>query len=172
MVKKIVLIFIGIVSVGLIYLSIKGQEMQEIRTEIEIAASPAKVWGILTDINKWHEWSPIINQSSGNASLGSKLDMTMVGKEEGKDGPKYSPEITQLDEAKYFRWRAHMMAGFIFTNDKVFELEETATGTKLIHKELFSGLLAPIMCGQMEKGVPPMLNSMNLALKELAEKKM
>jgi len=63
-----------------------------------------------------------------------------------------------------------MLAGFIFTNDKVFELEETNTGTRLTHKELFSGLLAPIFCGQMEKGVPPMLDSMNKALKEQAEK--
>jgi len=63
-----------------------------------------------------------------------------------------------------------MLTGFIFTNYKVLELEETESGTRLIHKEMFKGLLAPIFCGQMEKGVPPMLNSMNQALKELAEK--
>lgn len=94
----------------------------------------------------------------------------MVGKEKGKDGPKYNPTITELEEPNYFRWRAHMFAGFIFTNDKIFELEETNSGTRLTHKEMFSGLLAPIFCGQMEKGVPPMLNSMNKALKKLAEK--
>jgi len=63
-----------------------------------------------------------------------------------------------------------MLAGFIFTNYKVFELEETTSGTLLTHKEMFKGLLAPIFCGQMEKGVPPMLNSMNKALKDLVEK--
>jgi len=94
----------------------------------------------------------------------------MMGKEKGKDGPKYNPIITELEEPNYFRWRAHMLAGFVFTNDKIFELEETNSGTRLTHKEMFSGLLAPIFCGQMEKGVPPMLNSMNKALKELAEK--
>jgi hypothetical protein len=63
-----------------------------------------------------------------------------------------------------------MMAGFIFTNYKIFELVKTSTGTKLIHTESFKGLLAPIFCGQMEEGVPPMLKSMNDALKILAEK--
>jgi len=63
-----------------------------------------------------------------------------------------------------------MMVGFLFTNDKIFELEETATGTRLVHKELFSGMLSPLFCEQMEKGVPPMLNAMNKALKELVEK--
>jgi len=144
--------------------------MQEIKTEIEISAPPSKVWSIITGINNWQKWSPIINASHGEASVGSKLNITMVGKEEGKDGPKYSPIIMELDESNYFRWRAHMLAGFIFTNDKIFELEETDTGTRLTHKETFSGLLAPIFCGQMEKGVPPLLNSMNKALKDLAEK--
>ena len=63
-----------------------------------------------------------------------------------------------------------MLAGFIFTNDKIFQLEETNSGTRLTHKEMFSGLLTPLFCGQMEKGVPPMLKSMNIALKDLAEK--
>lgn len=144
--------------------------MQEIITEIEIAASPAKVWAIIIDINKWQDWNPIINASQGVASVGAKLNITMMGKEQGKDGPRYEPVITALEDAKYFRWRAHMLAGFIFTNDKILELEEVEAGTRLLHKELFSGLLAPIFCGSMEKGVPSMLNLMNQALKELAEK--
>jgi len=144
--------------------------MQEIKTEIEIKAPSSKVWDIITDINKWHEWSPIINDSQGDASVGSSLSITMMGKEKGKDGPKYNPTITELKEPNYFHWRAHMLAGFIFTNDKIFKLEETQSGTRLTHTETFRGLLAPIFCGQMEKSVPPMLNSMNKALKELAEK--
>ena len=167
--KKIVLALVILITAGIIYLAIEGKNVQEIRTEIEITAPPAKVWSLLTDINKWQEWSPVINKSSGSASLGSKLNITMMGKEEGKGGPTYSPIITELNEPKSFRWRAHMMAGFIFTNDKIFELEKTEAGTRLIHKELFSGLLAPLFCGQMEKSVPPMLNSMNEALKKLAE---
>jgi len=62
-----------------------------------------------------------------------------------------------------------MIAGFIFTNDKIFKLEETETGTHLTHTETFKGLLAPIFSNHMEKGIPPILNSMNKALKALAE---
>jgi len=168
--KKIFIILLAITCVGLTYLAIAGNDMQEIKTEIEISAAPSEVWNIITDINNWQEWSPIINASKGEVSIGSKLSITMMGKEEGKDGPKYNPIIEELNEPHYFRWRAHMLAGFIFTNDKIFELEKTESGTRLIHTETFKGLLAPIFCGQMEKGVPPMLNSMNKALKELAEK--
>jgi len=168
--KKILLILLLLTGIGISYLAIEGSNQQEIITEIEITAPPSKVWSIITDINKWQEWSPIIKSSQGASLVGSTVDITMIGKEEGKDGPQYSPVLMELKEPNYFRWRAHMMAGFIFTNDKVLELKQTKTGTRLIHKEIFSGLLAPIFCSQMEKGVPPMLNSMNQALKELAEK--
>ena len=168
--KKIFIIIMAVTFIGITYLAIEGREMQEIKTEIEISAPPSKVWGIITDIDKWQEWSPIINSSNGETTIGSKLSITMMGKEEGKDGPKYNPVITELNEPSYFHWRAHMIAGFIFTNDKIFELKETESGTHLTHTETFKGLLAPIFCGQMEKGVPPMLNSINKALKELAEK--
>ncbi len=144
--------------------------MREISTEIEISAPATEVWRILMEFDRWEEWSPIINQASGEAFLGSKLSMTMIGKEAGKDGPKYNPVITILDKPTSFRWRAKMLAGFVMTNDKVFELEETASGTRVIHKELFSGMMVPMFWSSVEKEVPSMLNSMNEALKAKAEK--
>ena len=86
------------------------------------------------------------------------------------DGPHYNPVITILDEPESFRWRAKMIAEFIFTNEKYLRLEETSTGTRLIHKELFSGMFVPLFWTSVEKEVPPMLNSMNEALKIKAEK--
>ena len=143
--------------------------MRELRTEIEIATPATKVWSILTDFDNWKEWNPIVTQASGTASLGSKLSITMCGKD-GKDGPKYMPSVTIFDEPKLFRWRAKMMAGFLFTNDKVFELEETASGTRLIHIEAFGGILVPMFWGNLNKHVPSMLKSMNDALKIKIEK--
>lgn len=142
--------------------------MREIKSEIQIEVAPAKVWSILTDFDNWNQWNPIVNKASGVASLGSKLSVTMRGKD-GKDGGKYMPVITDFEQAKFFRWRGKMMAGFLFTNDKVFELKEVSGGTQLVHKELFDGLLVPLFWGKMEKWVPTMLDSMNKALKKKAE---
>ena len=143
--------------------------MQEIQTKIEIAAPATSVWAILTDFNNWKEWNPIVNQVSGTASLGSELSVLMRAKD-SNEGPKYKPVITIFEAPRSFRWRAKMGFEFLFTNDKVFELKETASGTKLIHKELFSGILVPLFYSKLEKGVPPMLQSMNEALKKAAEK--
>lgn len=144
--------------------------MQEVKTEIEIAAPAATVWNILTDINRWSEWNPIVNRASGDAILGATLDISMCGKD-GKDGPNYTPRIISLEEAKSFHWQAKIVAGFIFTNDKIIELEDIESGTRLVHKELFEGILAPLFCRNIEEGVMPMLNTMNEALKNLAEKR-
>ena len=168
--KKTIIILSALLFIGIIYLAIEGRNMQEIKTEIEISAPPSKVWEIIKDIEKWQEWSPTINASQGIASIGSKLSITMMSEEKGKDGPKYTPIILKLEEPKYFHWRAHMMAEFIFTNDKIFLLEEISTGTKVTHIETFKGLITPMFRGKIEKGVPPMLNLMNEALKDLAEK--
>lgn len=167
--KKVFLIIAVLLIVAGVTLWIKGNAMREISTEVEISAPVAEVWGILTEIDGWAEWSPIINQASGEAALGSTLSITMMSEEEGKDGPKYSPVVTIFDEPKLFRWRAKMMAGFVMTNDKVFELEETSNGTRLVHKELFSGMFVPLFWSSVEMNVPTMLNSMNEALKIKAE---
>lgn len=167
--KMVFLIIVVLLIAAALTLWVKGKNMREIETEIEISAPATEVWSILTNIDDWAEWSPIINQASGDASLGSTLSITMMGKKEGQDGPKYSPVITILDEPKLFRWRAKMMVGFVMTNDKVFELEETSTGTRLIHKELFSGMFVPLFWSSVEENVPAMLNSMNEALKTKVE---
>jgi hypothetical protein len=143
--------------------------MREIRTEIEITAPLTKVWSILTDFDNWAEWNPIVVQASGVASVGSKLNMTMRCGDD-KAVNKYMPVVTNVEELKLFRWRATMMADFIFTNDKVFELEEIDSGTRLIHIEAFSGMLVSLFWGKMEKSIQPMLESMNNALKSKAEK--
>ena len=94
--KKFLLVFSVIVLIGGLVLWIQGKDPREIRTEIEISAPVAEVWGALTNIDEWAQWSPIINGSSGKAELGSTLDITMMSKVEGEDGPNYNPMITVL----------------------------------------------------------------------------
>lgn len=144
--------------------------MREIRTEIEIHAPQTQVWDILMDFDKWAEWNPTVNQVSGTATLGSRLSITMAGPK-GKNGQKYSAEITTFESPRSFRWRAKMMAGFLMTNDRTLELEPAGENTKLINTEHFSGLMVSLFWGKLEGFVPDSLNSMNQALKTLAETK-
>ncbi len=143
--------------------------MKEIKTEIEINAPLEKVWSVLTDFNNWKNWNPMVSDVSGVPSLGSKLSVSMCGKD-GKAAQKYQPTITIFASPKLFSWRAKMGAEFLFTNDKIFELEKTSSGCRLVHKELFSGLMVTLFWKKMEAFVPGMLSSMNSALKKQIEK--
>lgn len=168
MFKKLLLIIL-VAFIGLVIWASQGDNMQEIKTEVEIAAPPEKVWAVLTDFNRWTDWNTTVTKASGESAMGSQLNITMSD-ENGKDSNAYSPVITKLEAPKLLRWRAKMLAEFLFTNEKLVELEATATGTRLIHRELFSGLMVKLFWSKMESGVPPILNKMNADLKKVVEK--
>lgn len=142
--------------------------MRELITTINVSAPISQVWDILTDLENWPSWNPIVNKTSGSISMGSHVSVTMRGAN-GKDAQSYAPVITKLEAPNYLRWRAKMMAEFLFTNDKVLELSSDGGNTKIIHKELFSGWLVPLFWGKLSQGVTPLLDSMNEALKKKAE---
>ena len=110
----------------------------------------------------------MVNQASGSASVRSKLKITMRGPD-SKDAMKYEPTVLEVDPPKNLRWRATMMSGFMFTNDRVFELKEKNGGTALVNREEFSGLMVPLFWGKMKPFVVPMLEQMNKALKHRLE---
>jgi hypothetical protein len=142
--------------------------MAEIKTEIQINAPASAVWSLLTDFNNWKSWNPTINEISGEASLNSKLSITMRC-EDGKNGNKYPAQITALEKSKTLRWHAKMGFDFLFSNDRIFELKESDSGTLLTNTEVFGGLMGKVMGGKMDKSVRPMLESMNVGLKKKAE---
>ena len=144
--------------------------MRELRAEIHISAPIEQVWRVLTDFDHWKDWNPMVNQASGTASVPSKLKLTMRGLD-SKDAMKYEPIVLEVDPPKYLRWRATMMSGFMFTNDRVFELQEENGGTEVINREEFSGLMVPLFWNKMNQFVVPMLEKMNNALKDKMEAK-
>lgn len=143
--------------------------MREVKTEIEIKAPVETVWTALIDFKAWSEWNPIVNYIIGKAEDQAKLKIIMTGAN-GTDGQKYQAEITEFNAPYAFRWRAKMMTGLLFTNDKTFLLSENNGITKLTHCETFSGLFVPLFWGKLSKFVPSMLNRMNTALKIEIEK--
>ena len=50
--------------------------MKELCTEIDIQASPEKVWQVLTNLEKYPEWNPFIHHAIGSAKVGEKVDIT------------------------------------------------------------------------------------------------
>jgi hypothetical protein len=142
--------------------------MRELRTEIMVSSNPEKIWTVLMDLPGWATWNPIVTKIEGPLKIGAKLLITMCD-ESGKKNMSYESTITELDENKRFSFIGSMMARFMFSAERIFEIEEKGEGTQFIQREIYKGILVPIFWSKLNKRALPMLQSMNEALKRKVE---
>lgn len=140
--------------------------MKEKKTEIFINSNPENVWKVLTNLDGWKAWNPIIREVTGEMKLGNKLKVTIKA---GKSGTVMNPVISKLEDQKSLVWTTSMGAGYLFKNEKVIELSPSGEGTKVTHSELYGGLLPTLTWKKFEKMVLPMLNAANKGLKKEVE---
>jgi hypothetical protein len=86
------------------YLKKGAKTMKELRTEIEIQASPEKVWQILTNLDQWPEWNPFIHHALGKAQMGEAVDITFrsVSKE-----MTLHCTVVKAEPNRELRWKYH-----------------------------------------------------------------
>lgn len=76
--------------------------MKEIRTEIDIKASPEKVWEVLTDFNNFPQWNPFIRQINGDPKVGTKLKIHLhISSAKSRT---YRPTVTKVEPNRELRW--------------------------------------------------------------------
>ena len=143
--------------------------MKSIHTEIEIDASPAQVWDILMDFEKYPEWNPFIKSISGNATVGGNLKVVM--QQPDSKSMTFKPKCLIAEPNKEFRWLGHLFIKGLFDGEHIFKLREREGGTtKLVQCENFNGLLLPIFWKQLNSKTISAFEQMNTALKNRAEK--
>lgn len=65
--------------------------MRELNTEIEIKASAARVWRLLTDFDAYPQWNPFIRSVEGKPEPNSKLNVFI--QPSGARGMKFNPAV-------------------------------------------------------------------------------
>ena len=50
---------------------------RELHTEIEIDATPERVWSVLMDFGSYGEWNPFVTSIAGDTSEGGKLQVRL-----------------------------------------------------------------------------------------------
>ncbi len=142
--------------------------MKELRTEIEIKASPEKVWEILTDLAKYPEWNPFLHHAVGSPTLGGKVDITFL--QGSKDMTLHCKVVKALPH-RLLAWKYHVIAPFLWNGVHSFTIDRL--GDKLVRfidVEVFSGLLIPAQANSIETTSRQDFMSMDKALKQRAEK--
>jgi hypothetical protein len=138
-----------------------------IETSIEVDATPARIWAILTDFAAMPVWNPFIKSISGALVEDGRLSVKIAPS--GKSGMSFKPIVLSVRPEKELRWRGQLLFPGLFDGEHYFQLEPTGKGqTRFKQGEDFSGILVGLFGGALaatEAG----FHAMNMALKQRAE---
>ena len=138
--------------------------MKRIRTEAVISAPPARVWAVLTDFARYHEWNPLNIAAQGEAKAGGKIRTTFLNPA-GRPGATITQTVrlTRFEPYTALAWTG--VVPLLFHGTHLFLLEPAPEGTKLIHGENMSGLIAMTFSAeQLERDFRPHYVAVNEAL--------
>jgi len=139
--------------------------LKEIRTEIGIGASPARVWQVLTDFAGYPEWNPFIRKIEGQPVEGTKLHIHITTPAGVKR--EYSPKVTRVVAERELRWLGKMPG--LLSGEHIFVIEPAGDGVHFVHREVFGGLLTSFFGASLDNDVKKGFEEMNAALKKKAE---
>jgi hypothetical protein len=142
--------------------------MKKIEVISEINAPIEKVWAVLTDFPRYKEWNTFIPLIEGQPIRDSKLKIQITPP--GKKAMTFTPVITQLQKERLLQWCGVLGMAGLFKGIHSFELERLSdTRTRLIHYEVFTGILVPFVFGSIGEATRQGFRMMNEAINQQAE---
>ncbi len=140
----------------------------ELRSQIEINATPERVWEELTDFDQFEQWNPFIRCISGKPQAGERLDVFL--EPPGGKGMTFHPKVLRAEPGREFRWVGHLFVPGLFDGEHIFEIEPLGEDrVRLVQREQFRGILAPLLLRSIGTSTRRGFEAMNEALKERAE---
>ncbi|MDD2748425.1 MAG: SRPBCC domain-containing protein [Acidithiobacillus ferrooxidans] len=142
--------------------------MYQIETDIEITASPERVWSILMDFPAYPQWNPFIRSLSGVAKPGEKLRATIQPEE--RRAMTFRPRVLKAANQQELRWLGHLGFPGLFDGEHYFQLTMIGNGyARFTQGEQFSGILVGMFVSSMGAVTKAGFHAMNQALKNRAE---
>jgi uncharacterized protein YndB with AHSA1/START domain len=133
------------------------------RREIDVAAPPDVVWEVLTDFDKWQEWNPEVKSMSFDGPLAPGAMFRW------KAGPgTIVSTVEEIDRPRYIRWRGRTLS---IAAIHEWRLEGRDGGTHVETDESFSGTVARLLRGSLQKQLDRSLEEGLDHLKREAERR-
>jgi hypothetical protein len=143
--------------------------MKELHTEIEIQASDARVWQLLTDFASFPKWNPFIRRASGEVKVGARLDVYI--QPSGASGMVFKPTVLRAEPKRELRWLGSLLVPGLFDGEHIFTIEPLGENrVRFTQGEIFRGILVPLLASSLDKDTRRSFEEMNLALKDRAER--
>jgi hypothetical protein len=146
----------------------KSGGMSELYSEIEVHATPERIWGILSDFQKYPDWNPFIRSIQGTGRVGEKITADL--RLSGATGMKIRPVLLKVVPGREMRWRGHLFVPGLFDGEHVFEIRPLGEEICLfVQHEYYSGLLLPFLETMLKTDTARGFTEMNEALRTRAE---
>lgn len=164
--------------------------MHEVVTEIDLGASAARVWSVLTDLASYGAWNPTIESVDGILVEGGRLRLNL------RPGALRAPSpgpvralkslavrawwllngmsipvlVTKLLPERELRWVGALPLAKLFEGEHFFRISERRDGgVRFTQGERYAGLLEPTFRDAMEAINRDAMNAVNRALKARLE---
>jgi len=142
--------------------------MKDLHSEIEIATSPERVWGILTDFASYPQWNPFIRRISGELKVDERLDVRLEPPD--SRGITLRPTVLNAEPNRQLRWLGHLLVPGLFDGEHSFLIQPLGEDrVRFVQSEEFRGLLVPLFARSLDNSTRRGFEKMNRALKERAE---
>jgi hypothetical protein len=142
---------------------------KQLRTQIDIDATPERVWQVLTDFEAYPQWNPFMTRVSGTPMPGERLTVYM--QPEGGRAMTFRPTVREAAPHRRLRWLGHLFLPGIFDGEHGFTIEPLDDGgVRLVQQEDFRGVLVPLLARSLDRRTLPAFERMNRALKQRAER--
>jgi hypothetical protein len=146
----------------------------EIRTFIDIAAPPHRVWSLLADFAGYDRWNPMLKRMRGAARVGSTVRFAVTA---GPLPVPLSAEVITVETDRELAWLGPARPKAlrrVISGEHWFRLTPTtgpdgAVGTYFEHGEIFRGAVMPARWDRVEAAMRPVYEAMNRAVKRESE---
>jgi hypothetical protein len=141
---------------------------RQFRAEVEVEASPERVWEVLTDFTAYRQWNPFIVEGAGQAVPGGRLELRM--RLPDRRPTTFRPQVLEAAPARRLRWLGRLLVPGLFDGEHSFTLEPAGPGrVRVVQQEEFRGLAARPIMAMIGKPTLAGFQQMNQALKARVE---
>jgi hypothetical protein len=121
--------------------------MTDIRLTIEIGATPAHVWSIMREVERWPEWTASVSGirriTPGPFAIGSRVEIRQPGL------PSSRWEVTALEPDLGFTWVSRSPGVRVTAEHWI---AETPRGSRVTLSLQYAGLVGPLI-GRLLRGI-------------------
>ena len=156
----------GVIAIGP---RVNGIFRKELYTQIVIQATAEAVWRVLTDFERYPEWNPYISSIEGKFTAGERLEVKFIRGQ--TKSMTFRPTVQYSEAFREVRWMGHLILPLVLDGEHSFVITPIEGGSiRFVQKEIFTGLLVPLLWRDLDTHTREGFRRMNRALKERVER--